>query len=74
MAANSKQPLKFSKFLKSKWITNAKDFELKKPTIVVNISNTDAIISGPAPRKVLQPRKSTILQGNTRIILQQMCM
>ena len=64
MATNSKQPLKFSKFLKSKWLTEAKDYELKKPTIVVNISNSDAIISGPPPRKVLKPRKSTILQGN----------
>jgi len=63
MVANSKHPLKFSKFLKSKWLTDAKDFELKKRTIVVNISNTDAIISGPPPRKVLKPRKSTILQG-----------
>ena len=69
MATNSKQPLKFSKFLKSKWLTEAKDYELKKPTIVLNISNSDAMISGPPPRKVLRPRKSTILQGNalTRI-------
>ena len=67
MVANSKHPLKFSKFLKSKWLTDAKDFELKKRTIVVNISNTDAIISGPPPRKVLKPRKSTILQGITKV-------
>ena len=55
--------------MKSKWLTEAKVYELKKPTIVVNISNSDAIISGPPPRKVLKPRKSTILQGNalTRI-------
>ena len=63
MAANVKQPLKFSKFLKSKWLIDAKDFELKKRTLIVNISNTDAIISGPPPRKVLKPRKSTILKG-----------
>ena len=62
---NSKQSLKFSKFLKSEWLTDVKDHELKKPIIVVNISNTDAIISGPEPRKVLHPRKSTILEGNT---------
>ena len=66
MSANAKQPLKFSKFLESEWLTDAKDFKLKKPTIVVNISNMDAIISGSPPRKVLQPRKSTILQGNCK--------
>ena len=38
--------------------------KIKEPTIVVNISNTDAIISGPEPRKVLHPRKLTILEGN----------
>ncbi len=65
MVFKSKQPLKFSKFLKSKWLTDVKDHELKKATIVVNISNTDAVISGPEPRKVLHPRKSTILEGNT---------
>ena len=65
MVYKSKTDLKFSKFLKSKWLTDVKDYELKKRTIVVNISNTDATVSGPEPRKVLQPRKSTILEGNT---------
>ena len=69
MAPNSKQPLKFSKFLKSKWLTDAQDFEVKKPTIVVNISNSEAIISGSPPHKVLRPRKSTILRGNLRALL-----
>ena len=64
MVFNSKKPLKFSKFLKSRWLTDVKDHMIKKPNIVVNISNKDAIISGPEPRKVLPPRKSTILQGN----------
>lgn len=63
MVFSSKKPLKFSKFLKSRWLTDVKDHMIKKPNIVVNISNTDAIISGPEPRKVLPPRKSTILQG-----------
>ena len=70
MVYNFKQPLKFSKFLKSKWLTDVKNHKLKKLTIVVNISNTDAIISGPEPRKILLPRKSTILQGNNADILQ----
>ena len=69
MVFKSKQPLKFSKFLKSKWLTDVKDHKLKKPTIVVNISNTDAMISGPEPRKVLPPRKSTILQGNDTVVM-----
>ena len=69
MVFKSKQPLKFSKFLKSKWLTDVKDHKLKKPTIVVNISNTDAMISGPEPRKVLPPRKSTILQGNDTAVM-----
>lgn len=64
----TKNRLKFTKCLKSKWLTDVKDYELKKRTIVVNISNTDAIISGPKPRKVLQPRKSTILEGNTTVV------
>lgn len=63
MPASSKTPLGFSKFLRSKWLTDVKDKQLRKPTIVVNISNSDAVISGPPPRKVLKPRKSTILQG-----------
>ena len=61
---SSKKPLKFSKFLKSRWLTDVKDHTIKKLNIVVNISNKDAVISGPEPRKVLPPRKSTILQGN----------
>ena len=69
MVYKSKTDLKFSKFLKSKWLTDVKDYELKKRTIVVNISNTDATVSGPEPRKVLQPRKSTILEGNTTSFL-----
>lgn len=69
MVFNSKKPLKFSKFLKSRWLTDVKDHEIKKPNIVVNISNKDAIISGPEPRKVIPPRKSTILQGNNTDIL-----
>lgn len=68
MSSNSKKRLEFSKFLNAKWLTDVKDKELKKPTIVVNISNSDAIISGPQPRKVLKPRKSTILQGNTHVL------
>lgn len=63
MVYKTKNRLKFTKCLKSKWLTDVKDYELKKRTIVVNISNKDAIISGPKPRKVLQPRKSTILEG-----------
>lgn len=64
MPANSEKPLQFSKFLKSRWLTNVQDEELKELTIVVNISNSDAVIASPPPRKVLKPRKSTILQGN----------
>ena len=64
MVFQSKKPLKFSKFLTSRWLTDVKDHEIKKPNIVVNISNKDAVIFGPEPRKVLPPRKSTILQGN----------
>ena len=44
---------------------DVKDHEIKKPNIVVNISNKEAVISGPEPRKVLPPRKSTILQGKS---------
>lgn len=72
MVFNSKKPLKFSKFLKSRWLTDVKDHEIKKLNIVVNISNKDAIISGPEPRKVLPPRKSTILQGNNNDILHKL--
>ncbi len=72
MVFKSKQPLKFSKFLKSKWLTDVKDHELKKRTIVVNISNTNANISGPEPRKVLPPRKSTILQGKNTAVLHKL--
>jgi len=68
------QPLKFSKFLKSSWLTDVKDHEIKKPNIVVNISNKEAIISGPEPRKVLPPRKSTILQGKSGNILHKVDM
>ena len=64
MPANSEKPLQFSKLLKSRWLTNVQDEELKELTIVVNISNSDAVIASPPPRKVLKPRKSTILQGN----------
>lgn len=74
MVFSSKKPLKFSKFLKSRWLTDVKDHMIKKPNIVVNISNTDAIISGPEPRKVLPPRKSTILQGNNADILHWLSM
>lgn len=63
MPANSEKPLQFSKLLKSRWLTNVQDEELKELTIVVNISNSDAVIASPPPRKVLKPRKSTILQG-----------
>jgi len=69
MVFKSKKPLKFSKLLKSRWLTDVKDHEIKKPNIVVNISNKDAIISSPEPRKVLPPLKSTILQGNNTDIL-----
>lgn len=68
MVYKTKNRLKFTKCLKSKWLTDVKDYDLKKRTIVVNISNTDAIISGPKPCKVLQPRKSTILEGNTTVV------
>lgn len=64
MPANSEKPLQFSKLLKSRWLTNVQDEELRELTIVVNISNSDAVIASPPPRKVLKPRKSTILQGN----------
>lgn len=64
MVFESKTPLKFSKFLTSRWLKDVKDHEIKKPNIVVNISNKDAVISSPEPRKVLAPRKSTILEGN----------
>lgn len=68
MVYKEKKRLNFSKCLKSKWLTDVKDYKLKKRTIVVNISNADAIISGSEPRKVLQPRKSTILEGNTTVV------
>ena len=74
MVFNSKKPLKFSKFLKSRWLTDVTDHMIKKPNIVVNISNKDAIISGPEPRKVLPPRKSTILQGNSSDVLHKLSM
>ena len=74
MVFQSKQPLKFSKFLKSRWLTGVKDHVIKKPNIVVNISNKDTIISGPEPRKVLPPRKSTILQGNNSDMLHKLNM
>ena len=73
MVFKSKTPLKFSKFLNSRWLTDVKDHEIKKPNIVVNISNKDAIISSPEPRKVLPPRKSTILQGNNTDFTQVKC-
>ena len=61
---NTKVDLKFSKFLKAEWLSDVRNYEVNDATIVVNISNTDAIIAGPAPRKVIHPRKSTILEGN----------
>lgn len=64
MSANSEKSLQFSKLLRSRWLTNVQDKELREPTIVVNISNSDAVIASPPPQKVLKPRKSTILQGN----------
>ncbi|KAJ7373090.1 hypothetical protein OS493_014238 [Desmophyllum pertusum] len=60
---NTKVDLKFSKFLKAEWLSDVRNYEVNDATIVVNISNTDAIIAGPAPRKVIHPRKSTILEG-----------
>ena len=74
MVFQSEQPLKFSKFLKSRWLTDVKDHEIKKPNIVVNISNKAAVISGPEPRKVLLPRKSIILQGKRSDILHKINM
>lgn len=68
MVYKTKKRLNFTKCLKSKWLTDVKDYELRKRTIVVNISNKDALISGPEPRKVLQPRKSTILAGYVSVV------
>ena len=68
MGANVIKRLSFSKNLDSVWITNVREYRVDESTIVVNISNTNAIISGPLPRKVLRPMTSTIVKGKDSLV------
>ncbi|XP_001638774.2 uncharacterized protein LOC5518840 [Nematostella vectensis] len=62
---NCEKPLVFSKFLKSIWLTNVKDYYIKKRTILINIGIEATVIKSTEPCKSLAPRTSTILQDVT---------
>ena len=62
--ANKGISLAFSKRLESTWLTDVKQYQIKKRTIVVNIGEDDCLIA-VKPEKCLPPRTSTILQDVT---------
>lgn len=62
MSDNTEQIIKFSeKYLKTTWLTNARNYYIENRTIVVNLGNQKAHIA-ENPEKYLLPRTSTILK------------
>lgn len=62
--SNKETTLNFSQRLEATWLTDVKNYRIKKRTIVTNIGERSAKILAE-PTKELQPRTSTILQDVT---------